>query len=553
MTLTADRYRQALLWLFVIGAILRVMGLNWDGGRGLHPDEGNLVRAALTLGLNGRILPEFHAYNDLALWLPRLVSLPFCETQDAACLTLVARSVSAGLSLIVILPAAALACRLAGAGGNPEAGGIAGLAAALVFSTSPPLVQWAHFGTTESALVALVILSWWLALQWQDAKLTDRQMVLFSGVTIGIGFGFKTTALVVALIPILAFALAPRALAVRLRLLVLFGLLAGVQAVAFAPSVLLATESWLGVMQFENGVVTGTIPVFWTAQFYGATNGLYELGQLWGLTSGMGVILAVASVVLLPRSGWRLAIPAIALVVVYAMLTFGWHAKFIRYLAPVVPVLLVLASVSVGLLARGVWGRMMAAIAMAGLVLMALEGLDSASAYLRPDPRLAMEEHLLSRSAPTDLVAIEPRDLAQLGGRAQIILPLTDADLSADSLAAPLAQADWLIVASRRNWEVLPRQPDANPLICAYYAGLADGHLGYALVQSIDRTGPLGHLFANRLRAEETRTVFDRPEVLLFRKVTAHSAVELAARLSNLREPAACAAPALSRAWRRGA
>jgi hypothetical protein len=550
VTLTTVQYRHGLIWLVLVGAVLRIIGLNWDGGRGLHPDEGNLVRAALTLGVDGRILPEFHAYNDLALWLPRLLSLPFCGAQDGVCLTLVARALSAAMSWAMILPGAALACRLAGEG---TTGRIAGLAAALALATSGPLVQWAHFGTTESALAALVILVWWLAALWDSRQVTDRQMALLSGVAIGVGFGFKTTALVVGIIPALAIALAARSLGAKFRMLVLFGVVAGVQALAFAPSVVLATESWLGVMQFENGVVTGSLPVFWTAQFHGATNLTFELRQLWGLLSGAGLVLAMAALPIMPRAAWRLAVPALAFVLVYAALTFGWHAKFARYLAPLVPVLLVLAGVAVGILARGGWTRTGQAAALAGLGLMGLAGLDSASAYLRPDPRLAMERHLLALTAPADLVAVEPRDLAQSGGRAQITLPLTEAVLTPDTFAAPLAEANWLIIASRRNWGVLPRQPDANPLICGYYAGLADGSLGYALVRRTDRRGVFGHLFSTGLAGEETRTVFDRPDVLLFRNVGGLDVSTLALRLSQPRAPVDCTAATLARAWGRGA
>ena len=89
MIIAEDRYHRALIGLVVLAAVLRLLGLNWDSGRGLHPDEGNLIRAALTLGIDGRILPEFHAYNDLALWLPRLLSLPLCAGDDAGCLSLI--------------------------------------------------------------------------------------------------------------------------------------------------------------------------------------------------------------------------------------------------------------------------------------------------------------------------------------------------------------------------------------------------------------------------------------------------------------------------------
>ncbi|WP_323034753.1 hypothetical protein [Pararhodobacter sp.] len=541
MIIAADRYRHVLLGIVVLGAVLRIMGLNWDAGRGLHPDEGNLIRAALTLGVNGRMLPEFHAYNDLALWLPRLLSVPFCASDNAACLTLVARALSAALSLAMVPLGAGLAMRMAGP--------VAGLAAALALATSGQLIQWAHFGTTESAIAMMVLLLWWLAARWQAGEMPDRHMAVWSAMVLGIGFGFKTTAVVLSIIPLMAFALAGRPDAARLRTILAFGAIAAVQAVAFAPSVIFATRAWLDVMDFENSVVTGSLPVFWTAQFHGTTDILYELSQLWSLTSGAGVLLAVVGLILLPRTQWRIVAPGLAFALVYAALTFGWHAKFIRYLAPLLPVVLVLGGVALGRLATLTLGRTGFAVGLAGLGLMVLAGLDSAAAYLRPDPRIAVETQLLALSSEGDVVAIEPRDLPQSGGLPQVVLPLNDAPLS---LAEPLATADWLLIASRRNYEVLPRQPGAAPGLCAYYAGLADGSLGFVPVLRADRLGPLGRLFAPGLTAEETRTVFDRPEVFLFRNIDRLSAQDLDTRLRTPRDAEACDPQTLQRLWRRG-
>ena len=210
MTLTDAQYRQALVAVVLAGAALRLAGLDWDVGRGLHPDEGNLVRGALSLGPGGRLIPAFHAYNDLALWLPRLLSMPVCAAGDSACLTLVARLVSAVLSVATIPLAAGVARQLAGQAAGPVAGPVAGLAAAVAFAGSAPLVQWAHFGTTESALVLLVVALWSVALRWQAGRIGDFGMALWSGALIGLGFGFKTAALATALIPLVALVLAGR-------------------------------------------------------------------------------------------------------------------------------------------------------------------------------------------------------------------------------------------------------------------------------------------------------------------------------------------------------
>ena len=544
----AQSFRRAWIALALAGLVLRLVGLDWDAGRGFHPDENNLVSAALSLGIDGRLLPEFHAYNDLALWLPRLLSLPFCGDGDRACLALVARGLSALLSAAMVPLGMAIAMRVA----QGPARQATGLATAALVALSPPLVQWAHFGTTESAMALLVLLVWWLALRWQAGESTDREMAILCGVALGVGFGFKTTALALTVIPLSALALSGRPLRAMVRPVVLLGLVTVMQALAFAPSVLFATRDWLAVMRFENGVVWGTVPVFWTAQFNGARPVLFELRQLWSITTGAGLLLAALALVVLPRRGWRLVAPGVIFGVIYAAMTFGWHAMFVRYLAPLVPVVLVLAGIGAGGMIAQSRSRALKVAGLTGVGLMALAGLDSAAAYLRADPRIALEQVLQDRAAPTDVVALEPHDLGQAGGLRTVALPLMDPGLRPEALAPALAGADWLLIASRRNWAVLPRQPGAAPVLCRYYAGLADGSLGFVPVARADRLGPLGRLFAPDLAAEETRVVFDRPELFLLRNLSHRPEAEIRAVLSTDRDPSDCAAPGLQRAWRAG-
>jgi len=544
MILNERQYRNILVALVLAGAALRLAGLNWDEGRGLHPDEGNLIRAALELGTDGRLISDFHAYNDLALWLPRLLSAPFCDTADAGCLTHIARLLSALMSVATIPLAAAVARQLAGAA--------AGIAAAAAFAGAALLVQWAHFGTTESALILLVMALWFVAVRWQSGRIGDGAAALLSGGIIGIGFGLKTTALVLAILPLTALVLAGRPSARRLRAAALGLALALVLALATTPSLIFATDEWLSVMRFEADVVSGRLPVFWTAQFQGAVPGWYELRQLWSATSGAGLVLAVLGLVLMPRNSWRLLAPGLVLAVLYAAIVFGWQARFIRYLAPLVPVILVLAGVAVGRLAQPLISRAALACGVVGIGLMVMAGVDQAAIYMRPDPRIVAESVLTTRAAPGEAVAIEPHDLAQTGGLPRLDLPLTAPEVTADDLADTLSRAGWMIIASSRNWAVLPRQPGAAKAICGFYAGLANGDLGFVPVAHMRRDGPFGRLFAPDFPAEETRRVFDRPEVFLLWNEATLPADEIARRIARPVDPGTCHADALQEAWRRG-
>lgn len=531
-------------WLFPalmgMALLLRVQGLDWDEGRALHPDEGNLVRAAATLGWD-RLIPDFHAYNDLALWLPKLAAAPFCDTSAESCLRLTSRLLSALFSTLAVWALAAIALRLAGER--------AMLATALIAGLSAPLIQWAHFGTTESALILLVALLWLHALRWLEGEITTPRMALGSALLLGLGFGFKSSAVVMAAIPVTALVLQGRPDALRLKALAWSVPLALVLALAATPSLLFAPQDWLATMRFENGVVQGTLPVFWTRQFEGATGPAYQLRQLWGAMDGVGLLLGLAGLVLLPRRSVRGLVPGLAFAILYAGLTFDWHAAFFRYLAPLFPLLLVLAGIGASALAFRL--RSQTAQALAGLAvgLMAVTGLDLAASYQARDPRLLAEADLLARAAPGDRVAIEPYDTPLTGGIDTVTLPLDGGDAMA--IAGPLASADWLLVASRRNWGVLPGVPHAAPLACSYYASLVRGELGFRPVATFRRASPLGRLAEPGIGAEETRVVFDRPTLILLRNDLRLDRQALADRIAAASDPAACTPAALAEAWAR--
>lgn len=526
-------------WLFpallIAALILRVQGLNWDEGRGLHPDEGNLVRAAAGLGWE-KLIPDFHAYNDLALWLPKLAATPFCDTSSDGCLRLAARVVSALFSTAAVWAMAALAGRLAGRG--------AALATAFCAGASAPLVQWAHFGTTESALIFIVAAQWLQAVRWQQGATGPVGMALVTALLLGLGFGMKTSVAAMTIIPLIALALTRPPFAASLRALA-WGLpLTIVLALVATPSLIFATADWLDTMAFESGVATGSTRVFWTRQFEGASGPLYQLRQLWGGTEGALLLLAFAGLALAPRPVWRNLAPGLGFAALYIGLTFGWHAAFFRYLAPLFPVVMVLAGIGAARVIEEVASRSARMLVGAALALVALTGLDLAASYQARDPRVVAEAALTSRARAGDVVAIEPRDTPLTGALETVVLPLDGPD--PDAIAAALAKADWLLVASRRNWAVLPRVPNEAPWACGYYLSLLRGELGFRPVATFRRASPFGPLLEPGLQGEETRTVFDRPTLYLLRNEARLDASSLAARIANPADATACMPLALA-------
>ena len=98
-----------------------------------------------------------------------------------------------------------------------------------------------------------------------------------------------------------------------------------------------------------------------------------------------------------------------------------------------------------------------------------------------------------------------------------------------------LEQGDWVVMASRRNWMVLPRLRQRFPAACAYYAALFAGELGYGEAKRFENMPRLLGVVIPTTGAEETFEVFDHPTVRIFRKNRALTADQLAAAMDRYR------------------
>ena len=282
-----------------------------------------------------------------------------------------------------------------------------------------------------------------------------------------------------------------------------------------------------------------------------------------------------ASDSLLERAGEATAKKADHLVILawmwpYLLATGALHAKFSRYLAPLVPWLCLMAA----LFLRWLWGRasgrrrarrLVAGLGAGVLVATALYALAFTTIYLRPHPWLAAGEWM-RRHVPDGAVLTAEMwdDRLPVAGPGDSAAPryryldldmyAVDSDGGLGTLADALSRADYVVLASQRLYGAIGRLPDRYPLAAAYYRLLFSGRLGFALADvesSYPRLGPLAiadepldgtvlprpplpppaPLVLTLGRADESYSVYDHPRVMVFRKIEALSADELEARI----------------------
>lgn len=540
-----------LLAIILTGGLLRFYNLNWDSGLLFHPDEMNIGIAMAKISFSDSLNPGFFAYNGFSLYLYKAVAtLVAAFTGDQSWVDeigrslLVGRHISAAVSTLSLPLIYLLGLRIA----DRQTASFATALAA--FNTG--LIQCAHFAVTESLLVFFLLLTALCAQACTAATGRTADAVLY--LVIGVATGCKTSALSFLAFP--AAVIAIRSAGLRQFFNGCFRALPGALIIfaaffAVSPYSLLELKSFLASMSYEGGVVHGTIKVPYTLQFCDSTAFVSWIPSLnWFLTLPVSVVGVTGMLVWLAgglRALWRrcnfcqtgtseppaaannvtAALPLLTFGILYALYIGSWHTKFIRYLVPLLPVLILSCAWACARI-RKRFARLGIVVTAIVIVSSGLWAVSFFSIYLRPSTRIAASEWMLKNFKPESSLLLEhydyPLPIAFPGAPADTFVRRTfpffakDTSEKMQELAVALAEADYLILASRRLYGNIPRDPHQYPFTSRYYQDLFSGRLGFSEMAVFSSPPSLGKWAFDDTSAEETFQVFDHPEVRIFRK-----------------------------------
>jgi hypothetical protein len=393
----------AALWaLLFIGIAWRFVGVLWDAGNHLHPDERFLTMVTPELGLPSSLADWFHTaqspfnpfrlestglfvYGQLPLLLAKLAALPFkADSYDG--ILIVGRVMSALADAGTVIVTLLIGRRLLGPRG--------GMLAAILLAFTALNIQQAHFFVTDTFAAFFTTLAFWGLLKWLDHGPSGREKwALFTGAAWGLAAACKISAGLFAPIVLLALVLEGArirhqradatsekaaadwgaifwgALAIGLGAFVCFrighpmafrgeagGPWLGISDVR--PETLEAKNFWASLEE-QRQITVGARDVPWNIQWAGRADIWWPLRNLlvWGI-------------------GWQALLPALAallwvplrvlkkhenaqwiLVAAWAAWSFGYHAmqfsKFSRYFLFSTPFFALLAAWA----ARELWRR----------------------------------------------------------------------------------------------------------------------------------------------------------------------------------------------------
>ena len=366
----------SLIIILLSGWAIRLYGLNWDQGHGVHPDERYITWVASSISLPDALDDVFDpqrtslnpfvwppgkesglendtpsgvtmdrarafSYGHFPLYLMVLVS---GGDADEARLALVGRVLSALFDTATILLVFALGRLLYGA--------VVGILAAVFVTLTVMHVQQAHFATVDATLAFFVVATLLFAVRF--ARFDRWRDALLACLCLGLAVGTKFSGIL--LLAPLGVALMLRGETYRRRgrqtpAVALLGLC--VAFVAFAstnPFSLIQAGEFANNLQQQGAMLRGDDAFPFTLQYRGTRPYLYPIEQQlrWGMGFPLGLVAFGGVVYALlralrrpePTETWIL----LTWVGVYFGFYGGLYVKFMRYMLPLSPVLAVLGA-----------------------------------------------------------------------------------------------------------------------------------------------------------------------------------------------------------------
>ncbi|MSQ28445.1 MAG: phospholipid carrier-dependent glycosyltransferase [Dehalococcoidia bacterium] len=611
-----------LLALLAAAVVLRLYGIDWDQGRFFHPDERFLLQFKLPVLKFPSNFEEFldpafspwnphsFAYGSLPMYLVKASSVLLEQLIDGFTGD-DARFAGRALSALADVGTAVMVYVL----GRRLFGWRTALLAVAFMTFAVQHIQLSHFATVDVLLTLFVLIA-----LYGCARALDRPSA-WTGILMGVGLGMGL-ATKVSVLPLVFPVVAAHALYVNIALkqgreaigpginrsvlsLVVCGAIAIAVFAASSPYALLDFQTFIKDNREQSQMVLRGADLPYTRQYIDTAPYLYHMQQLavWGL----GLPLGVAAWAGLALSGGRAILkrtPAdlllLAWVIPYFGLTGAFPVKFMRYLLPITPILLLLAAhLLVSWFERGRhrdsimaaaaapraigpfavrWARgsrlPMAIVVFIGVATV-WYGLAFLNIYRQDHPAVRMGRWIAA-NAPAGATILKEHweeGVPFLEGHRIVELPMYEPDNAAklDHLAGNLAAGDYVLFYSNRLYGTVPRLPQRYPMATAYYRNLFGGALGYELVATTSASPSLlgvtwhedtlsrpqlpaprglppadGMLVLEPGYADESFTAYDHPLTLLFQNKSRMTAPQIRALLEpSLAGGAASSAGAL--------
>ena len=595
-----------LTWLLVISLLVysRFVNLGWGLPYPMHPDERNMAVAMQQLECKAPLLefkfptsltntwepvtswikvlepfdifncfnPHFFAYGKFPLYLG-YIFVYLMKLFDGDLATLVSlqeaifslRLISAIASVLTAIILFKI-IRLITKDRIHLTSGIMTIVIWVLIVFSPYAIQSAHFGTTESLLMLFQILLIYFSLLLMEGKSSLLFYVFNGAVVTGLSLATKISSAVFIFLPLIILLYKrdnkfPRLYTMFSKVfdIVIYCIVSFLVFILFSPHNFLNMQDFVNSIKYESDIALGNYVAFYTRQFGDTIPIIFQLIKIFPYAFGPGLtVIFILGFLFLSWGNKKINLMRVTFLVYFLANAFLF-AKWTRFMAPVFPLMLILAILFLFELIHQFNQRILAPVfkgksttklvgkfisfLMIGVltVFIIIPGIRYLNVYLKPDTRFQATEwinnnipagsYILSETA--NVVDIPLENNNNLNVVSFNFYDLDDNPILQEELNEHLKKADYIFVPSRRifanhycqenfQFSIFNFQSIFNnkclilkqkyPLLNQYYANLFSGKLGYEKV--VEFSGELGDE-----QAEETWSVFDHPMIRIYKRV----------------------------------
>ncbi|MFA6005015.1 MAG: glycosyltransferase family 39 protein [Patescibacteria group bacterium] len=547
--------------LFLLGVLLvytRFVNLPWGFPNLMHPDENNMMSSVMQLQCDVRnvrdcLNPHFFAYGQFSIYLASALSHLLKSILREPVLSPL--HVSLTLRFISAVSSVITGFYLYKFTKKKIRSDWISLLSLFFYVCTPLFIQAAHFGTTESLLMLLLMLTVYY-----------EQAVLLQAFFVGLAVAVKPSGLLFGIVPLLTLVVQFQKRKNIFRFMfrgILAAMIIVITTFIGSPHYFIHFTDFIGTFQYESSVATGAMRVFYTEQFAQTLPIVFQFHRVLPYTIGWGTMLLGVVGMVISLKKYRFHVFVFSLFFLYNSLLY---AKWTRFIVPYMPLFIFFAMVSTYTLYVNLKKHTNIVIATIFLLVFSVYqmiiGVAYLSIYQSPDVRTTATNWIIATLPQNKKMLSESANVVDvpLGytGKYQYYNPfINDIDGNQElrkSVMSALRTTDFLIIPSRRvfadytcyrsvNYKKtgnivrtsiysshISLDKDCNktelsyPALHEYYTEVLGNKNAYELLAEFSSYPKLTVLNITLLEfpdelAEETWTVFDHPVIRVYRRV----------------------------------
>ena len=551
MIITRKKIKLILIWILLISLALffRQIGLNWDRGHHLHPDERFLTMVGIELNWPENIGQyfdtaysplnpynrgfSFFVYGTLPLFLVKKLAI-LLNKDNYDQFNLLGRQVVVFFDLGVVILLGIIGRKIIKKNW---------WLAPFLYAISVLPIQLAHFFTVDTFLNFFLTATFlFLILFYQK---NQKFFLVCSGILLGMALACKITAGLF----LFAIGLSMIVNSIKKKNLLSF----------FANGIIFTIPLFLSFRLFQpyafinffqpnpdfisslKSLHNFSQPQVWyppamqwinTGPFFGFKNlFLWGLGPVLGLVAGGGIIWLLFN---FKKQKEKLIWGLISFWILFLFIFQSFQSvKAMRYFLPIYPFLALVGGKMISDWLIKIDKNKYRWMLLAALVVLLVYPLSFLKIYCYPHSRFQASEWIYNNIPSGSVLSCEHwDDCLPLGLPDRTrhyeteMLHLWDKDdkVKWQEINSQLERVDYLILSSNRLWKVISNLPRQYPETSRFYKDLLAGKIDFEKVadfQSIPCFPPIGQsIFCwPDQNADESFTVYDHPEVIIFRKI----------------------------------